>query len=165
MENIDRVKLFKLIFCIVICQLAGIIGSIATAPAIPNWYQFLNKPSFTPPSWLFAPVWISLYTLMGIATFIIWNKGLEELNNKIGLIFFSIQLVLNALWSIIFFGLKSILGGLILIITLDIAVVITIILYYKVSKIAGALLIPYIVWLSIATALNYSILLLNPLLS
>ncbi len=165
MENVDRVKLFKLIFCIIICQLAGIIGSFATAPAISNWYQFLNKPIFTPPSWLFAPVWISLYILMGIATYIVWNKGLDELNNKIGLLFFSIQLGFNTIWSIIFFGFKSIIGGLIVIFVLDISVIVTIIFYFKVSKTAGTLLIPYIIWLSIATALNYSLLLLNPLLS
>ncbi|MFX1450613.1 MAG: TspO/MBR family protein [Promethearchaeota archaeon] len=165
MQKIDPKQLLQLILCIILCQIAGIIGSFSTAPAIATWYQFLNKPSFTPPPWLFAPVWISLYTLMGIATFLIWNKGLDELNNKIGIIFFSIQLVLNALWSIVFFGFKSILGGLILLITLDIAVIITTVMYFKVYKIAGALLIPYIIWLSIATALNYSIWVLNPLLS
>ncbi len=148
--------LVKLILSIVICQLAGVIGSVFTAKSVSTWYLTLNKPLFTPPGWLFGPVWISLYFLMGVALFLIWQK-----KDKKALTFFSVQLVFNAFWSIAFFGLKSPLFGLIVIIILWILILLTIIKFFKISKSAGWLLIPYILWVSFASILNFALFLLN----
>jgi translocator protein len=141
---------------IIICQLAGVVGSIFTFEAIPTWYSALTKPSFTPPSWVFGPVWISLYTLIGIALYLIWQK-----KDQLALRLFSIQLVLNAAWSISFFGLRNPLLGLINIIILLIVLVATIIRFYKIDKNAAYLLVPYLLWGGFATILNLSIVLLN----
>jgi translocator protein len=146
---------------IIICGLAGIIGTFFTIPAIPTWYAALNKPFFNPPSWVFGPVWIMLYALMGISFFIIWKKGLNKKENKIAVSLFSAQLVLNALWSIIFFGLQNILFALIEIIMLWIFLVITIIKFYKIDKRAAYLLVPYVLWVSFATILTFFIFILN----
>ena len=98
--------IIKLMASIAICFCAGAIGSIFTAPAIPTWYVALEKPPFTPPNWLFAPAWTTLYLLMAISAFIIWRRGLDNRQGKIALIIFLVQLVLNALWSVVFFGLE-----------------------------------------------------------
>lgn len=150
----------KLIISLVICQLAGIIGSIFTAKSVSTWYLTLNKPSFNPPNWLFGPVWISLYFLMGVALFLIWSLDRARDKRK-ALILFIAQLIFNALWSIAFFGLKSPLFGLIVIIVLWVLILLTIIKFFKISKPAAWLLIPYILWTSFAAILNLSIFLLN----
>lgn len=152
-----------------VAQLAGIIGSFFTAPSIPGWYETLVKPALNPPSWVFGPVWITLYALMGIAAFLVWKKGWHRTDVKVALIFFSIQLVLNALWSIIFFGSTSLtINGLnnigiafIEIVILWLAIVATIWAFARVSKPAAWLLAPYILWVSFAMYLNYSIWMLN----
>lgn len=146
---------------IVVCELAGIIGTFFTIPAIPTWYATLNKPFFNPPSWVFGPVWIMLYALMGISFFIIWKKGLNKKENKLAVSFFGIQLILNALWSIIFFGLQNILFALIEILLLWLFLVITIIQFYKIDKRAAYLLVPYLLWVSFATILTFFIFILN----
>jgi len=152
----------KLVISIVACQCAGIIGSIFTTAAIPTWYATLQKPPFTPPNWLFAPAWITLYLLMGIAAFLIWRKGLEQKEVKSALVIFLVQLVLNALWSVVFFGLKSPLYGMVVIIALWVVILLTILRFFKLSTAAGALLLPYILWVSFAAVLNVSIWVLNP---
>ena len=152
----------KLIISIVVCQCAGLVGSIFTMSAIPTWYATLEKPAFTPPNWLFAPAWGTLYLLMGISAFIIWRKGLDNRLVREALIVFLIQLVLNALWSVVFFGLESPLYGVIVIAALWIAIVLTILKFLKISTTAGMLLLPYILWVSFAAVLNVSILALNP---
>ncbi len=152
----------KLILAIVVCQIAGAIGSIFTFSSIPTWYATINKPSFTPPNWLFGPVWITLYTLMGVSLYLIWNKGLENKEVKSSLFIFSAQLSLNALWSILFFGLKSPLYAFIEIIILWITIAVTIFKFYKISKNAGVILIPYIIWVSIALTLNFYVWIRNP---
>jgi len=152
----------KLIASIVICQLAGILGSIFTAPAIPTWYASLEKPFFVPPSWTFSVVWTILYLLMGIALYLIWKKGWEKRDVRTAIGVFGIQLFLNFLWSLLFFGFQSPLLGLIEIIFLWIAIVATIWLFYKISRAAGLLLIPYLIWVSFAALLNYNIFILNP---
>lgn len=150
-------KAVKLVAAILICQLAGAIGSIFTFQSIPTWYASLAKPSFAPPNWLFGPVWITLYTLMGISLYLVWEKGFRKKENKIALYIFATQLVLNALWSVVFFGLRSTFYGLVTIVVLWIAIAATIISFYKISKKAAWLLVPYIVWVSIATVLNFYI--------
>lgn len=151
----------KLILCVVICQLAGAIGSIPNVSSIPTWYATLNKPSFNPPNWIFAPVWITLYFLMGIAAFLVWNKGLATPGVTIALFMFAIQLILNALWTWIFFGWKQPFPAFIEIAILWIMILATMIQFFKISTPAGILLIPYILWVSFASVLNFSLWRLN----
>jgi benzodiazapine receptor len=153
--------ILKLIASIVVCQLAGMIGAAATSASIQTWYVTLNKPFFTPPNWLFAPVWLTLYTLMGISLFLIWRLGVQDRHVQIALAIFGVQLLLNAFWSIAFFGLRSPLAGLVVILMLWIAITATILKFLPLSKPAGLLLIPYILWVTIAAALNLAIVLLN----
>lgn len=151
----------KLIVSIVACLAAGAIGSVFTRSAIPTWYATLQKPVFSPPNWLFAPVWTLLYILMGIAAFLVWRKGLENRQVRIALIVFLIQLILNALWSVVFFGLESPLSGLIVISILWVAILVTVIKFFRLSRVASALLWPYLLWVTFAAGLNASIWLLN----
>jgi benzodiazapine receptor len=151
----------KFIIALGVCQLAGFAGSIFTAPAIGGWYAALEKPSFTPPNWLFSPVWIALYALMAVAAFLVWNKGLGVRGAKTALIFFAAQLILNVLWSVIFFGLRSPGLAFVEIVVLWFAIAVSIITFYQVSKPAALLLVPYIVWVSFAAALNLAIFRLN----
>ena len=153
--------IFKLIVSLIICQLAGFVGSLFTTPSIPTWYASLVKPSFTPPNWVFSPVWISLFVLMGISLFLLWEKTLHYPGVRTALFWFAVQLGLNMLWSILFFGLKSPFFALIEIIVLWIAIFLTILKSFRVSKLAGVLLIPYLIWVSFAAGLNYSIWTLN----
>ena len=152
---------FKLIIAIVICELAGIVGAIFTTEAIPTWYATLIKPALNPPSWVFGPVWTTLYALMGIAAFFVWKHGWERKDVRKALSLFGIQLILNAVWSIVFFGLHSPFWALVNIAALWLAIVWTMILFYKISKPAMWLLVPYILWVSFAAYLNYSIWVLN----
>ena len=152
----------RLFISLAACFGAGFIGSIFTGDSVSSWYTLLLKPSFTPPSWLFAPVWFLLYVLMGISAFLIWRKGIRDPQVKESLIIFIIQLFLNILWSYAFFGLKSSLYGLIAIVPLWTAILLTIINFYRISKTASLLLLPYIIWVSYATALNFAIYILNP---
>jgi benzodiazapine receptor len=151
----------KLLASIVTCQLAGVLGAFFTRAAIPSWYAYLKKPSFTPPGWLFGPAWISLYLLMGIAAYLVWQKGFTERGVRTALGVFIFQLLLNALWSPAFFGCRSPLAGMIVIVLLWLAILLTIFLFFKISRPAALLLLPYILWVSYAAALNISIYLLN----
>lgn len=151
----------KLIASIVLCEGAGGIGAIFTAPAIPGWYKNLKKPSFTPPDAVFGPVWITLYLLMAIAVFFVWRQGFSQAGVTLAFVIFWVQLVLNVFWSVIFFGLKSLIGGVIVIILLWIVILISIITFFNVSLVAGILLIPYILWVSIAANLNIQVWRLN----
>lgn len=162
-NKLKKIDWKKLLVAILICQFAGILGSFFTSSAIPNWYQTIQKPDFTPPGWLFGPVWVTLYTLMGVAVYLICQKKalFKKKLKKNALMFFGIQLVLNALWSIVFFGLNSISGAFIIIILLWLFILLSIIWFFKLSKSAGILLLPYILWVSFATVLNLAILLLN----
>jgi benzodiazapine receptor len=152
--------ILKLVVSILLCQLAGFVGSLFTTPAIPTWYETLNKPSFIPPNGIFGPVWISLYVLMGISLFLVWRVRNHPKSNN-ALIFFFVQLGLNVLWSISFFGLRSPLLGLIDIIFLWIAILLTIQNFLKVSRIAGLLLFPYFLWVSFAVLLNLFLWIMN----
>ncbi len=150
-------NLKKLVLSIIICELAGIIGSVFTFSAITTWYAFLNKPWFSPPNNVFGPVWTVLYLLMGISLYLALEKGLTEKARN----FFGLQLGLNALWSILFFGLRSPLLGLIEIIVLWLAIVFTIKEFYSIEKKSAYLLVPYLLWVSFATLLNFSIWIIN----
>lgn len=124
-------NIFKLIIAIVVSECAGIIGSVFTAPSIPTWYVTLVKPEFSPPNWVFAPVWTTLFLLMGIAAFLVWQNGLERKDVRIALGIFILQLVLNTTWSIIFFGQHNPGLALLEIVLLWVAIVATIISFYK----------------------------------
>lgn len=152
---------FKLIIAIVISELAGIIGSVFTTPSVTGWYAGIVKPTFNPPAWVFGPVWTTLFAFMGIAGFLVWRKGLAYKNVKVALGIFICQLVLNTLWSIIFFGLHSPGGALIEVMFLWLAILATIIAFAKISRPAAWLLVPYILWVSFAMYLNYAIWTLN----
>jgi benzodiazapine receptor len=151
----------KLLVSVVACQLAGALGAIFTSSAIPSWYAGLRKPSFTPPNWLFGPAWITLYLLMGIAAYLVWQKGLNPTGVRTALAVFVFQLLLNAAWSPAFFGLRSSLAGAVIILLLWLAILLTIVLFWRVSRPAAILLLPYILWVTYASALNISIYLLN----
>jgi benzodiazapine receptor len=161
MEQIKTIEIIKLAICIGVCLVTGFIGSIFTSASIPTWYTALAKPSFNPPNWLFAPVWTILFILMGISAYLVWRVGLSQPNVRIALIIFIMQLILNAFWSVAFFGLRSPITGLIVIIILWIAILLTILSFTKVSIAAGILLIPYILWVSFASILNATIYVLN----
>ena len=154
-------EVLKLVASVVVCQLAGIIGSVFTASSVSTWYAALRKPSFTPPGWLFGPVWISLYALMGVAAYLVWRNGLNQREVRIALSLFVAQLILNALWSATFFGFRSPLAGLVDISALWVLIVLTIFYFLRVSATAGLLLVPYIVWVSFAAVLNYYIWAMN----
>jgi translocator protein len=159
--KIKKSSIVKLIAAIAVCQLAGAFGSIFTFSSIPTWYATLRKPSFSPPNWLFGPAWLTLYTLMGISLYFVWSKGLKNKNVKNAVLIFGTQLFLNALWSLLFFGLKSPIYGLIGIVALWVSIIITIFKFYKISKNAAYLLVPYILWVSFAMVLNYFVFILN----
>ncbi len=153
--------IIKLIVSIIACEGAGALGAVFTTPAIPRWYKTLKKPSFTPPNRAFGPVWITLYLLMAVAVFFVWSMGLDQSNLLTAFIIFWVQLILNILWSFIFFGRKSLLGGFIAIVILWILILVNIIFFFRVSLVAGALLIPYIIWVTIASNLNFQVWKLN----
>jgi len=153
----ETTNLFKLLIAIGVSLGAGVIGSFFTAPSIASWYVTLSKPTFTPPAWVFGPVWTTLFVLMGIAAFLVWKKGWGRVDVKIALGIFIGQLVLNTLWSIIFFGLHAPGAALIEIIFLWFAILGTIVAFAKISKLAAWLLVPYILWVTFAGYLNFSI--------
>jgi benzodiazapine receptor len=154
-------KIIKLVVSIVVCQLAGVIGSIFTVSNITSWYIDLNKPILNPPSWVFGPVWITLYFLMGIALFFVWNKGLDSPFNRNAFILFIVQLVFNAMWSIVFFGMHQLLISVFVIVILWLLIFVNIVQFGKISKPAAYLLLPYILWVSFASYLNIAIYILN----
>jgi len=151
----------RLIVAIAVCQMAGLVGSIFTAPSIATWYATLRKPDFTPPNWLFGPVWTTLYLLMGISLYIVWNFGLERSKTRRSITIFSVQLALNTTWSYLFFTMKSPKLAFIEIIALWIAIFATMISFSKISKASGLMLTPYLIWVSLASYLNYMIIVLN----
>lgn len=155
-------NIFKLIIAIAICELAGVIGSVFTAPTIQSgWYAELIKPTLNPPAGVFGPVWTILFALMGVAVFLIWKQGFGRKDVKIALMVFDIQLALNVFWSVVFFSWRNPGGALIEIIFLWFAIVASIVLFARISKPAAWLLAPYILWVSFAMYLNFMIWALN----
>lgn len=156
-------KTITVVACIVLAEVAGIIGSLFTTPAIPGWYATLTKPTLTPPNWVFGPVWTILFALMGIALYLVLSKRTTTQKTlwRMGVIFFGIQLVLNIGWSLLFFRLQNPLLAFIELIALWLAILATTIIFYKTSKPAGWLLLPYLLWVAFAGYLNISIWHLN----
>lgn len=155
-------KYLKIVYCVAICLAVGYLSSNVTQSSITTWYPLIKKPIFNPPNWVFAPVWTMLFIMMGIAAGMVWNKleSNKELVKK-GLLFFTIQLLLNALWSYLFFGLNNILLALIEIILLWLIIYETYYIFKQIDKRAGYLLIPYLAWVGFATILTGSIYWLN----
>ncbi len=150
----DFRKLSKLILSIGLCLGAGVLGSFFTFSSIPEWYSTLNKPVFSPPNWIFGPVWTFLYILMGISLYLVWQK------KKVPAVFW-VQLILNAAWSIIFFGMRNPVLAMVDIIALWISIFLTIKAFSKINKLASYLLYPYLAWVSFASILNLAIVILN----
>ncbi|OPX63797.1 MULTISPECIES: TspO/MBR family protein [unclassified Methanoregula] len=151
-----------LIAAVLFCIIAGSVGSLVTITGPGSWYADLAKPFFTPPGWVFGPVWITLFTLMGIALYLVWQSGTEKPEVKKAIALFCVQFVFNIAWSFLFFGLRSPLLGLIDILILWFLIAATIAAFYRVNRTAAYLLVPYIAWVTLATALNGAIYLMNP---
>lgn len=155
MKTKSKINWFKLVISILITEGAGIFGSIATASSVKTWYVTqVIKPSFNPPSWLFGPVWTGLFLLMGVSLYLVWQK-------KGDLFWFWTQLLLNTIWSFLFFGFRSPTLAFYEIIILWVTILITIVKFQKIDKLASKLLYPYLAWVSFATFLTYSIMVLN----
>ncbi|PKA98843.1 TspO/MBR related protein [Flavobacteriaceae bacterium MAR_2009_75] len=154
-------KFLHIAYAVGICLIIALLSSFVTQSSVNDWYVTLNKPNFTPANWLFAPVWTLLYISMGVAAGIVWNKGFYHLWVKTALYHFCFQLLLNAMWSIVFFGLKELFLALIIIVSLLILIIFTIRWFKVVSKLAAWLLVPYFLWICFATVLTYQIWALN----
>ena len=154
-------KIGRLICSVSVCLLIGFLGSFTTRDSVTTWYADLSRPSFTPPDWTFGIVWPILYVMMGISAFLIWNMGFNKTEVKVALGIFGLQIILNGLWTPIFFGLHLIGLALVEIILMWAAILLTIISFWKVSKPAALLLLPYIFWVSFAIVLNASLFILN----
>lgn len=150
----------KLIASIAICQAAGLIGTIFTVSSIPTWYNYLNQPYFRPPNSLFAPVWTILYTLIGISLYWIWVKPESKQKTK-ALKLFAFHLILNSLWSIVFFGLQQIFLALIVIVVMVVTLILVMKRFFPIDMRSSGILFPYLVWISFATLLNFTIWTLN----
>ncbi|MBI4067776.1 tryptophan-rich sensory protein [Candidatus Gottesmanbacteria bacterium] len=148
-------KFLRLITFIFLCESAGLIGSIFTFSSVSTWYPTLIKPFFTPPSWIFGPVWTIMYLFMGISLYLVWGKKKTDLK------WFWLQLILNSFWSLVFFGLKNPGLAFVVIIFLLTSIFLTIKTLSKINKTAAFLLYPYLAWVSFASVLNLFIVLLN----
>lgn len=151
--------ILKITFCVVLCLALGLLSGFSTIDSINNWYQFIKKPSWNPPNWLFAPVWTSLYILMGIAVALVWHSSDQNKKTAIGI--FIVQFVLNLAWSFIFFNMHQVGWAFAEIITMLFFIFLTILLFYKINKTAAWLMLPYLCWVSFATVLNGTIWYLN----
>jgi benzodiazapine receptor len=157
----DMKAICKLISSVSICLFIGFVGSFSTKDSISTWYADLAKPSFNPPDWVFGVVWPILYVMMGVAAFLISNNRISSKQTKVALVLFLFQLILNCLWTPIFFGLHMMGLALAEIILLWVAILFTIIAFWRLSKPASYLMVPYILWVSFAIVLNASLWHLN----
>ncbi len=153
--------LAMLVLFVGICLAVGGFGAIFTSGPVRDWYPMIHKPSWNPPSWIFGPVWTVLYLMMGTAAWLVWRRrNTADINSA--LILFTVQLILNAAWSPLFFGLKNPLAGLLDILPLWAAILTTLIFFWRISPAAGGLMVPYWLWVSFATALNFALWKMNP---
>jgi len=147
--------------CLAACFGAAALGALFTGPAVRTWYQEIRRPAFSPPDWVFGPVWTVLYTMMAVAAWLVWRKA-DAPGRAAALVLFGVQLALNAAWSPIFFGLRSFGGALADIVALWLAIVASLVAFWRISMPAGVLLAPYLAWVSFAAVLNVAIWRLNP---
>jgi tryptophan-rich sensory protein len=149
-----------LVIAILVCLAAGWLGSRFTTPSLPEWYAGLRKPMWTPPSWVFGPVWTALYVCMGVAVWLVWReKGFA--GASVAIVLFVVQLALNVAWSGIFFGLHRLAAAFAELAVLWVAIAVTLVLFWRVRPAAGWLLVPYEAWVTFAGALNFAIWRLN----
>jgi tryptophan-rich sensory protein len=152
----------KLVFSIGICQLAGVVGAVFTQRSVSTWFATLQKPWFAPPNWVFAPVWITLYFLMGLSLYLLLLENFGEKRVKQGILVFGLQLTVNAGWSFFFFGLQNTFLGFIVITLLLGLIVLTIALLQQINRWSAYLLLPYLLWIGFATVVSFYIWRLNP---
>ncbi|MFW6385337.1 MAG: TspO/MBR family protein [Halodesulfurarchaeum sp.] len=145
---------------VLLTEAVGITSGALTAEDIADWYVTLQQPALTPPNWVFGPVWTVLYAMMGVSLALVWRER-ESRTATFGIGLFALQLALNASWSLVFFGDRNPLGGLFVIVPLIVAIVLTIVAFARVDRRAAWLLVPYLLWTSFATYLNYGIWRLN----
>lgn len=150
------------IFCIALPLIIGFIGSTFTMASITSWYLTLQKPWFNPPNWVFGPAWTILYILMGMAWWLVLRHGFEKRSVKVATAWFLLQLGVNLLWSVVFFGMQSVAGGFVVILVLILLILLTMHHFRQASRTAVWLLIPYLCWTVFATLLNGMIMVLNP---
>jgi len=155
------VNILQLIVCILLCGSAGLIGGLFTARSVRTWYPTIAKPWFNPPAWVFGPAWTLLYLLMGISLYLVWRTMGAEDARRAALLFFFLQLLFNAGWSVVFFGMRRIFLAFVEICVLWILIAGTVLLTLRISAPAAYLLIPYLLWVTFALVLNYSIWRLN----
>lgn len=155
------VLLGKALGAVLLCEAVGLLAGWATQPSVTTWYPTLTKPSFTPPNWVFAPVWTLLYGLMGLSAFLIWRCGFHRVRVRSALTAFGVQLVLNAGWSFAFFGARSPALGLVVVLFLWGVLAWTLDRFFRIRPAAGWLLVPYLGWVTYALALNVAIWALN----
>lgn len=156
MEMFDRESWISLVPFIVVCFAAAGIGSFFTNTSVNTWYAQLRKPDWTPPNWLFAPVWTTLYVLMAISAWLVW-RGTEWSAARSALVLFAIQLALNTLWSLVFFGLREVRLAFVEIMLLWMMIVATAVAFRPLSPLAACLLLPYLLWVGFASYLNFRI--------
>lgn len=161
MEEKVRFSPVKLLVSVAVTEGAGGIGSLFTYESIPTWYATLTKTAITPPNWLFAPMWLTLYFLMGISFYLVWNRRKEGGYFSLAASLFGIQLFLNVLWSLLFFGLHSLIFGAIEIVFLWFFILAATIEFYHIDRKASYMLFPYLAWVTVATMLNVTILFAN----
>ncbi|HOT36268.1 MAG TPA: tryptophan-rich sensory protein [Candidatus Latescibacteria bacterium] len=147
-----------LVLFLIVVFSVSVIGGLFTASSVGTWYEGLAKPSWRPPNWLFGPVWTILYAMMAVSAWLVWKKA----GFGSALLMFAVQLLINGIWSPVFFGAQSLGGGLVVIVALWFAIVGTIAMFWPVSLAAALLLLPYLAWVSFATVLNAAIWRMNP---
>ncbi|NYT02868.1 MAG: tryptophan-rich sensory protein [Methanosarcinales archaeon] len=160
MKNFQLKDAGPLGLSVMVCLLAGFGGSLLTAASVSTWYAGLNKPGFTPPNWAFMPVWTVLFVLMGISAFLVWRSGHPRARGALAL--FAAQLVVNVTWSGAFFYLQSPPAGMAVVLALWVLILATMVRFRPISRAAAYLLLPYILWVSLAAAMNFGIWRLNP---
>ncbi|EHQ28940.1 TspO/MBR family protein [Mucilaginibacter paludis] len=157
----QRFKFLPFIISILITLSIGGVASFFTLPQIKGWYVYLHKPSFNPPNWLFGPVWTLLYIMMGVAAYLIWQQRARRVKYGQARNIYLLQLLFNFSWSIVFFGMHQILAALVVIVLLWVSIVVNIVLFGRINKTAAWLLVPYLLWVSFASVLNFAIYILN----
>ncbi len=148
-----KYQVFGLVILLAVCFAVAVVGGMVTASSIPNWYAGLTKPSWTPPSWVFGPVWSILYLSMAVAAWLVWRRG----KALIPLALFAIQLAINAAWSWLFFGLHNPGVAFVDIVFLWAAIAATTVAFWHRSALAGILFVPYLAWVSFACVLNFAV--------
>lgn len=160
----EKIKPFVLpvVIGVLICLAAGLLGSLVTMPAVESaWFIDLHKPVFQPPNWLFAPVWTVLYILMGVAAGMVFVTDRKSMTGKTALVLFAVQLVLNIIWSFLFFGAHALLFSAVDIAALWVVLIATIVYFFKINRAAAWMLIPYILWVTFATVLTFTLFFMN----